>query len=206
MENISFVKNESESERESESESESCDLIFRIHEMVMMMKLSSIPFWQLSPISFDHHHPFLLIIKRIIITLSPYMEWWWLILYSVPGALRPKRLIFFKQQSGRFVGFAEQGEWTRWMMMVIYPWWWSWWSGFVSARHFKKPQLAVKWANGGHPTSELQFFVSIQITEKNYIENFIVLSHRSILLTYSLLYLHSVLSQLFTHAGTLQII
>ena len=95
---------------------------------------------------------------------------------------------------------------TRWMMMVIYPWWWSWWSGFVSARHFKKPQLAVKWANGGHPTSELQFFVSIQITEKNYIENFFVLSHRSILLTYSLLYLHSVLSRLFTHAGTLHII
>ena len=85
-----------------------------------------------------------------------------------PGALRPKKLIFLKQQSGRFVGFAEQGEWTRWMMMVIYPWWWSWWlsfgekwlgiiayhciSGFVSARHSKKPQLAVKWANGGHPT------------------------------------------------------
>ena len=35
MESISFVKNESESE--GESESESCDLIFRIHEMVMMM-------------------------------------------------------------------------------------------------------------------------------------------------------------------------
>ena len=52
MENISFVKNESE----SESESESCDLMFRVHEMVMMMKLSSIPFWQSSPISFDHHH------------------------------------------------------------------------------------------------------------------------------------------------------
>ena len=25
-------------------------------------------------------------------------------------------------------------------------------SGFVSARHSKKPQLAVKWATGGHPT------------------------------------------------------
>ena len=25
-------------------------------------------------------------------------------------------------------------------------------SGFVSARHSKKPQLAVKWADGGHPT------------------------------------------------------
>ena len=33
MENISFVKNESE----SESESESCDLIFRVHVMVMMI-------------------------------------------------------------------------------------------------------------------------------------------------------------------------
>ena len=56
------------------------------------------------------------------------------------------------------------------------------------------------------PHSELQLFVSIQITEKSYIENFFVLSYRSILLTYSLLYLHSVLSQLFTHAGTLHII
>jgi len=62
MENISFVKKESE----SESESESCDLIFRVHEMVMMMKLSSIPFWQLSPIITII---IILFSKRIIITL-----------------------------------------------------------------------------------------------------------------------------------------
>ena len=52
-----------------ESESETCDLIFRIHEMVLMMKSSSIPFWQLSPISFDHHHP--------LNKVNEQGEWWW---------------------------------------------------------------------------------------------------------------------------------
>ena len=158
------------------------------------MKLSSIPFWQLSPISF--------VFKRIIITLFTLYGMMMIDLVQCSRCFAPKKADLFQTAKWTVRGFY----WTRWMMMVIYPWWWSWWSGFVSARHSKKPQLAVKWANGGHPTSELQLFVSIQITEKNYIENFIVLSHRSILLTYSLLYLHSVLSQLFTHAGTLHII
>ena len=92
----------------------SCDLIFREStRWWWWWKLSSIPFWKLSLISFDHHY---FVLNGSLSHCSPYMDWWWLILYSVPRCLRPKKLIFLKQQSGRFVGFAEQDEWWWWFI------------------------------------------------------------------------------------------